>query len=257
MLYPSKDQTRSGFTLIEVILVISIMAIAYAVAMPNVRLLSGSSVAVKLGSLAGDIRSAFDLSVLSGKPHRIAFEMGTGRYWLEAATRKQIFLSDEKIDQDPTAEELADQMQAYKTKFEEYELLAGTEVYNPKTEKSIKPSSPLLQAKAALAPDSWSKVEDQEWSTRSLGPELLILDFQTERHNDKQKLEDLNPKAVQYLYFFPNGHVERALIHIGYQGANDQPDPDEKPYTLMTLPSEGTATVSSGYLEWSDSEGES
>ncbi len=248
---------KGGFTLIEVILVVSIMAIAYAVAMPNVGILSGTGVSVKLGTLAGDIRSAFDVAVLSGKPHRIVFEMGSGRYWLEVSSRRRIYLSDEKVDRDPTADELADQMESFKIKFEEYEKLAGTEVYNPKTDKPLKPTSPLLQAKALLSPDEWTKVENQEWSERNLGPELLISDFQTSRHNDKQKIEDLGPKTVQFLYFFPRGYVERALIHIAYAGNDGLPDPDEKPYTLLTLPSEGTATIESGYIEWSEALGES
>src|ERR1044072_2515869 len=97
-----------GFSLIEVIVVIALIAFVYTVALPQINQRTGAETATKLNELAGDVRSAYDLSVLTGKTYRMVFMLNSGDYWLEEADRPDVYLGMDKIDRDPTEAEEKD-----------------------------------------------------------------------------------------------------------------------------------------------------
>lgn len=241
----------SGFSLIEVIIVVSLMAFIYSVAIPQFSMRSGAETANKLNQLAGDIRSAFDMSVLTKKTYRIVFELTSGDYWLEEANGENVFLGSEKADRDLNETEEKDAAIAFDGKMEEYKALAGTAVTDPGTEKEIAPTSPILLAKNALKKPTWSPVENMEWTRRSLAPVLIIKDMQTEHHGGKQSAQDLGQgqDAHVMMYFFPNGYVEKTVIHISYRKNDFDIDDSQEPYTIITVPIEGVAEIESGYVE--------
>jgi len=239
----------AGFTLIEIIIVISLVATVYFVALPQFNLVTGTDVAVKLGQLAADIRSGYDTAVLSGKTHRLVFTLATGEYWLEVADRNDPLLGDDKLARDPTEEEEQIARDEFTERFKMFEDLAGQEIMDPETEKPIKPTSPVLEARKVLEPIKWARVEGLEWRPRSIGPYLLIQDMQAEHHAQKQTFEELGEKARAFLYFFPQGYVERAVIHVAYKRGNLEVDTDQEPYTIISSPLDGTAEVVAGMVE--------
>ena len=240
---------EQGFSLIEVIIVVTLLAFVYTVALPQLSLRTGAAVANKLNQLASDIRSAYDLSVLSGKTYRIVFEFASGSYRLEEADRSITFLGDADLDRDPTAEEEKENQLIFENDFEGYIDLAGQTVIDVDNDREISPSSPVVEAKKRLRPPVWQPVKSLEWGKKSLGPELIIMDMQTEHHSRKQDSIELGREARGFLYFFPNGYVERAVLHIGYRKGDYEVDEQEKPYTIKTNPFEGTATIIPEYEE--------
>ena len=62
-----------GFTLLEIIIVVALIAGVYTFALPQFRIFSGLEVSSTLNRLAVDIRSAWDVAVLTGKvpPSRV------------------------------------------------------------------------------------------------------------------------------------------------------------------------------------------
>ena len=80
--------TESGFSLIEIILVIAVMGSVFAMIIPNLGVIGTSEAAGKLSTLSGDIRSAYDLAVLNKKPYRMVFQFHSGDYWLESTDRQ-------------------------------------------------------------------------------------------------------------------------------------------------------------------------
>jgi prepilin-type N-terminal cleavage/methylation domain-containing protein len=84
---------KAGFTLIEIIMVVSVIGIAYFYAIPQFNIITGTETAEKLGKLSEDVRSAYDMAVLHGKPHRMVFMLATGEYWLEVADRRDVLNS--------------------------------------------------------------------------------------------------------------------------------------------------------------------
>lgn len=246
---PSAGGREAGFSLIEVIVVMALAALIFVVAAPSFTISEQTEATQKLGALAGDIRAAYDTTVLTRKPHRLVFSFGSGDYWLESTERDDFYMGDEKMDRDPTPEEIKDKIAAFEEEFEQYKLLAGKDVEDAENEKVVKPTSPLLAAKAKLSPAVWTAVEDAEWTVRHLGPQFGVRSMQAEHHGRLQTYEELGKEGFAYLYFFPQGYVERAVIHIAPADVDDKSKFDERTYTLTTEPYEGLAETTSGYKE--------
>ncbi len=246
---PPRFRGTEGLTIIELLVVISIIALISAVAVPNFSFVPGTEATHKLGNLLGDIRSAYDMSVLNRKPYRLVFEFKTGSYWLEATEDQNFFLGDEKLDRDPTPDEIKEKEAAFDEDLKRYTELAGREVEDAEKEKVIKPSSPLLAAAKKLKPTKWTAVDDAEWNKRALGPSFVIRSMQTEHLQRLLTLEELGAEGYAYLYFFPQGYVERAVIHLAPADLDDKAKLDEKTYTIRTEPYEGVATAETGYKE--------
>ncbi len=242
-------QRDSGFSLIEVIIVVALIAFVYTVAIPQFSMRSGAETANKLNQLASDIRSAFDQSVLTRKPYRIVFELQSGDYWLEEASSDSFYLGSDKTDRDLTENEEKDADLAFDSKMQEYVDLAGAAVNDPDSDKEIPPTSPILMAKNALKRPKWTPIENMEWGRRSLAPTLIIQDMQSEHHGAKQTLLDLGQDGRAMIYFFPSGYVQKAVLHIAYRRGDFEIDDTQEPYTMTTVPNEGVAETVSGYVE--------
>lgn len=246
---PFRHAARAGFSLIEVIIVVALIAFVYSVALPQLNQRTGAEVANKINQLAADVRAAYDMSVLTHKTYRLVFVMASGDYWLEEADRENVYLGSDKLDRDPTEAEEKDQQIAFDIKFKDYEDLAGQAVTDKDSDKEIPPTSPVLEAKSRLKRAGWTRVENLEWTVRSLGPILMIKDMQSEHHGQKQDFSELGGEARGMIYFFPSGYVERAVLHIAYKKDEMVPDDTQEPYTVTTNPYEGTAETVNGYVE--------
>lgn len=240
---------QSAFSLIEIIIVVALIAFVYTVALPQLNQRTGAETANKLNQLASDVRNAYDVSVLNGKPYRLVFMMAAGDYWLEESDRNDVYIGNDKLDRDPTEAEEKDEDVAFDTKFQEYVDLAGQVIVDQDNDKEIPPDSPVVEAKERLRKAKWTRVENLEWSTRTLGPNLMITDMQSEHHGHKQDFSELGAEARAMVYFFPSGYVQRAVIHIAYKKDEMVPDETQEPYTVTTDPYEGTAKIISGNVE--------
>ncbi len=250
------NQRTSAFTLIEVIFVISIIMVSFAVALPNFSIITGMDTAEKLGQLAVDVRSAYDMAVLHRKPYRLVFELSSGNYWLEAADRHALYIGDEKLNRDPSADEEKDAQDVFAQLFEEYQSLAGQEFRDSDSETVIKPFSPVLEARERLAPAKWSEIQNSEWSRRSIGADLLFKMIKCEHHGRDQLYSELGEKGRAMLYFFPHGYAEQCVMHIAYRLNDTEIDTTQEPYTLTINSYDGTAEIISGehQVELKDSE---
>ncbi|MBC7660653.1 MAG: prepilin-type N-terminal cleavage/methylation domain-containing protein [Chitinophagaceae bacterium] len=246
----SHEKARNaGFTIIEVLIVISVMALVLLLVVPNFNIVGSSEASAKINGLAGDIRAAYDMSVLHRKPFRLVFEFKTGDYWLESTERLDFQLGDNQMLHDPSPEETKESVTKFDGDFLEYVEMAGKEVKDSDTEVMIKPTSPLIAARARLRPVEWRATDDAEWAKRSLGPMFLIRAMQAEHHKSMQTYEELQTDGYAYLYFFPQGYVERAVIYIAPTDEADKSKWDQLTYTVTTRAWEGFAEVESGYKE--------
>ncbi|MEY4632027.1 MAG: hypothetical protein RIQ81_2147 [Pseudomonadota bacterium] len=236
-----------GLTLFEVVIVVALVAFIYSVAIPQFSAKSGAEAATKVGRLAEDVRSAFDLSVLTGRPYRLVFEFNSGRYWLETTDQKDFVLGDARLQNDPTEEEEKDLEAAAENEFLEYESLAGEPIVDPDTQTEFKPVSPVVQAKARLLRPKWTRVTNLEWRERTLGPFLMVKEMQAEHHASKQSVVDMQENGRAFLYFLPGGYVERAWMIISYKKDDRVPDDTIPPYTFKTSAYAGTLdTIDTG-----------
>jgi general secretion pathway protein H len=239
--------SQTGMSLIEIIIVVSLVALVYAMAAPDLLMGKEAEVKQRVNRLAEDIRSAYDIAVLTGKYQRIVFDMRSGDYWLETTDSERVVMGSQELDRDPVQADEQEVEAQFNERFKEYETLAGSEVQDPSDESVIKPTSPILQAKSALQGVKWTKVQSGEWDTRNLGPELVIQGMQTEHHRAQQTAETVGEGGVCVLYFFPEGYVEKAVIYLNeaeYSGDNKRP-----PYSIITEPYEGMAEIFPEYKE--------
>jgi len=244
-----RKSSIAGITLIEVILVISLMAFMLVVMAPNITLSEANEVSSKLGKLSSDFRSAYDSAVLSGKTHRLGFDLGQGTYWLEMTDSNQVKLGASILDRELTPEEEQEKSERFDQEFERFVDLADRAFPDPETGKDIVPESPVLQAKAALKGPKWKLVESGEWGERQLGDILMFRDIQAFHHVSKISLADARDKAIAYIYFFPSGYIEPAFLHLAYKGKDGAVNEQKSPYTIVINSYEGYVDIKDGYVE--------
>lgn len=249
MVNDHQRQHELGMSFIEIIMVIAVIGTMFVVMIPNLGVVGTTEAASKIATLIGDIRATFDQAVLEGRPYRMVFDFNSGDYWLEVSDRTNFLIPSEKLERELSPDDLEIQKEEFEEQKELYTQLAGKEFTDEDGEVTIPPTSPLLQAYDRLMPAKWTKVEDIEWVGRSLGPYYAIQDMQTEHHSRLVRLQEYQDAAIAYLYFFPKGYVEKAVIHIGAKLGEYEIDPNEQPFTVTTKPYEGLAEFQTGYIE--------
>ena len=247
----TKNERNSelGVTLIEVILVLSLMAFMLVIMAPNIHMSEANEVTSKLGKLSSDIRSAYDSAVLSGHTHRLGFDLGKGVYWLEATEAENVKLGAGQLDRELTPEEEVERAEKFEREFERYVDLAAKPVTDPDTGKDVKVDSPVTNAKEALMGPKWKEVTSGEWAQRELGDYLMIKDMKAYHHQKPISMSDSSDKAIAYIYFFPSGYIEPFYIHIGYRGKDGSFNEQKSPYTITANSYEGYAEVKDGFEE--------
>jgi general secretion pathway protein H len=240
---------QSGMTLIEVMVVVGLIAFIYAIALPQFSLKTGTEAATKVQRLADSIRNAFDMAVLNQKTYRLVVEFGSGKYYLQEAS-SDFFIDSEPVDKDLTEEEETARREEFDSKTKEYESMAGDPIKDEEG-NDIDGSnlSPILRNRGRAAPMKWETVEGMEWVNLSLGDFLMVTEIQAEHHSQKQLLSDLLPNGRAFIYFYPEGYVEKAYIRVAYKLDDFTPDESQKPYTIVTRPFLGTAEVNAGIVE--------
>ena len=242
-------KTSQGFSLFELVIVISLMAFIFVAAVPNFSLRTGAEAQTNVNKLSADVRAAFDTAVLTGKPYRMVFNLASGEYWLETTERKEFFLGDAKQPRDLSEEEENDEVEGFDQTFKEYEDLAGDAIADSDAEKEIPPSSPLLAAKERLRKPKWTKVTNSEWRGRSVGPVLIFKGIQAEHHAGIQSFAELGERARAMIYFFPSGYAEKAVLYLAFRKGDFEFDEKLSPYRLIIDSYSGTAEISSSAEE--------
>ena len=235
--------------MIEIIIVVALIAFIYSVAIPQFNLRTGVEATTKINQIASDIRNAFDSAVLTGKVHRLVFQLCAGEYWLEYTEAENFYLGNADLDHDLTESEERDLQDAFIDEFTNYEDLLGEAITNPDDDSQIPQTSPVMQARDRLELPRWSEVKNLEWNRSNLGSYLMFQSLQAEHHGRKQEARDLGEEGRAYIYFFPEGYVERAMLHVAYRAGECAPDQEQAPYTILTRPYEGVAEIRPGYEE--------
>lgn len=187
---------KNGFSLIEILVVVAIIASIYSLILPNLITDSGVSENNKLEVLSADISGLIDSSILANSYHRIEFKKN-GEYILSKTESEYI---------DPNVMQSEDDLTLLQERFEEYKILAGDDI-ELEGDKKIKRKTPVLVSfeKILKRPD-WQIIKK-----RKLSPELTINDLHLKRLGGTVKLEDKDSVSV---YIKPNGNIERTLINF-------------------------------------------
>ena len=244
-----KPSSSRAFTLIELVIVISMLGLVYSLAAPNLTSKSAVEAISRLGRFAGDIRSAFDLAVLTGKPHRMAIRLHDSKYWLEYTDNPHVYIGDKNTSVEVSREEEEQRKEEFDANFERYRELFDEPVKSLESDKDIPNVSPVLNAYEALRGPEWKVVDSLEWRPRQLGEVIGFSSVQTEHHQTPVSVEENGLEAFAYVYFLPKGYVERAVFYLYYMKDEKTFDLEQEPYSVITLPYRGEARVESGLEE--------
>ncbi|HEY5453201.1 MAG TPA: prepilin-type N-terminal cleavage/methylation domain-containing protein, partial [Polyangia bacterium] len=94
-----------GFTLIEVLLVVTIGAVLAGLAIRGLRSLRKADLREASAQMSGAMRYLFDRASTTGKIHRIVIDMETGTYWAEVSDDRFYIPREETVEQLQAREE--------------------------------------------------------------------------------------------------------------------------------------------------------
>ncbi len=194
-------RNQRGFTLIELIVVVAVMAVITAAVVTGVGNVRGASVQSETGKIGVAVRYLYNLTVLSGKVHRLVFDLDKRMYWGEEQTSddpcQQFLLPGEGDDEEAK--------KAAKKK--------------PKKSKSGK-GGKVVEDEPAKMDAGFTETKSRLLAKYTMDAGISIAGVMTSHQNEPLK------KGTAYLYFFPNGTTENALIWVKGDGAAEDDDAD-------------------------------
>jgi general secretion pathway protein H len=221
------SRSKSGLTLIEVMVVVAIAALLLGAAVVSINALTGARARATLGELGATARALYDTAALTGHTCRMVFEMPAGdatgfTYRAECANRAVTASSDRE-------QQLKDENQA----------LADAAKRGARGGSGSPPrSGPSLLDVLSQEKD---RVEHFAKFSTFISPEI------EPRRVSGVKLSVWTPhqrlpakSGLAYVYFFPQGSVERAQL-TARQG--------NSVWTLSISPVTGQTTVVDGEME--------
>ena len=84
-------QAQAGVTLIEIIVVMALMALMFAVAAPSLRTVLGADKRQGSQEVAATLRAVYEEAVVRNQPMRVVFDLDSRSYWVEASDHVVIF----------------------------------------------------------------------------------------------------------------------------------------------------------------------
>jgi prepilin-type N-terminal cleavage/methylation domain-containing protein len=191
-------RNQRGFTLIELIVVVAVMAVITVAVVTGVGNVRGASVQSETGKIGVAVRYLYNLTVLSGKVHRLVFDLDKRMYWGEEQTTDdpcQQFLLPGEGDEEEAKK-------AAKRK--------------PKKGKGGK----VVEEEPAKLDGGFAETKSRLLAKYTLDAGISIAGVMTSHQNEPLK------KGTAYLYFFPNGTTENALIWVKGDGEAEDDDAD-------------------------------
>lgn len=220
-----RRRAHSGFTLIEILVVLCIVGVLAALSVRGLRSLARSDLRASVSHLSGAIRYLFDRASTTGQYHRLVIDLETGRYWAE--------VSDDAfyLPRDPETESSAKKLAALEAELDEKDA----------RRKEMAAASGDVDMSKVLPMDFRpKKARFGAFKESNLKPVTMknteVMDVFTPR------VADPVTKGRAYIYFFPLGQTEPAIIHLS--------DPQEQTiYSLVVHPITGRVRIYNSYVE--------
>lgn len=175
MLTRDQRENHSGFTLIELMVVVALIALISVMALPSL----GSFFQVSLNSssreLAATIREAYNATLITGELHRIAYDLKSGQYWVEKGPNTAVLETKESREREERRKRL---------RF---------------GEKSTEEKS------------GFSMDKDVTSKKKSLPRGVGFEDIVSEQNREPQTAET---GGIAYTHIFPNGLTEQTIVHL-------------------------------------------
>jgi general secretion pathway protein H len=214
-----------GFSLIETMVVVGIVGMLVGGSVYGLRALAKSELRSSAAKLAGGIRYCFDRAVTTGGYYRLVLDLDGNKYWVEKSDNR-MYLTREK-ERSPGQGKAFD-YEAEEKKREEEEAKEKERFASRGTGlgSALEPPPAPRRAKFATFKDATlNQVKLKK---------TQLFDVYTARQREPYTA------GRAYLYFFPDGHTERAIVRLR---------DGESWYSLVVHPLTGRVEVKSGKID--------
>ena len=181
------DQNQKGFTLIELLVVVALVGMIFLFALPKVTSAMRLSLDSSSREMASVIREAYNATMVTGRVHRVVWDLKEQKYWVEAGGTSLLLDTEASIEKDAARKRRTVQKEGE----EEGQNLPPGQL--PFTLNRL-----VTRSKQSLP--------------RGVEYEDIIT----------EKSEDPITSGVAYTHFFPHGIVEQTLIHLKDNSGHQQ-----------------------------------
>jgi general secretion pathway protein H len=208
-----------GFTLIEIMIVLMIVGAAIGATALSFRASDRTSAKSNAARLGSSIRYLYDRAVTTGGYYRLVINLSANKYWAERSDERFYLVRDK--EESPGRGKAPDEA-AKERKLKEEEEAKKLQVTGLAAQ--LQPPPEPRRARFAAFQDSTLPKVDLRGAR--------LRDLYTRRQPEPYT------EGKAYLYFFPDGHTERAVLHVEDTGGDV--------YTLFVHPLTGRVEVKSG-----------
>ena len=245
-------RTETGFTLIEVLLVMGVIAAISAAVLPNLGLTPNSQMSIALRDVTNNMRATYDSAVLTGRVHRMVLSLKKGEYWAEAAPlgyegRPPLAIPDTSSASSSFNADARARLVEELTKV----TAEPRRPNNAKVgeEKYYNARSILVVQKKALEPVKWSEIDDAVLFKRLLPGDVVFAGIVTDTMKEKITYPGSSEAEFAYIYFFPQGEVQQSAIQIALKKTETEINEEGPRFTLLGDPLSGHTEIREGLQE--------
>ena len=222
-------------TLIEIMIVLSIVGMAMGAVALSFRAIAKANARSSASKLAAGIRYLYDQAIVTGSYYRLSIDLGNedspSTSYKAERSDERFFLRREKENAPGRGRAFDDEAERKRIEEEDKRAKDGAQGLAAQ----LQPPPTPKRARFETFKDSMLPTVDMK--------NVYIRDVYTPRQNEPY----VEGKA--YLYFFPDGHTEHAVLHVvsGRRPRSDQvQDPDADVYTLVLHPLTGRLELLNG-----------
>ena len=209
-------------TLVEIMIVITIVGAAMGGVVLSFRAIGRTQARGSATRLGAGIRYLYDQAIVTGKYYRLTVNLDDGSYKAERSDERFFLASDKEVAPGGGKAFDAD---------EETRRLDEEEAREKERSSSL--------ARQLQPPPVPKRAHFQSFTDAMLPTVTMSGGYIRDLYTPRQREPYTEGKA--YLYFFPDGHTERAVIHLG----TDKED-EESQYTLLVQALTGRVEIKPG-----------
>lgn len=249
---------RSGFTLIEIIIVLALIGLIATFILPALRRSIKSEMMDGIHNISSQIKLTYDDTIFTGRVHRMIFDIKNGTFWTEIAPEKfkgrAPVLTEESKNQNIEKIKYFDRFndEANSAKILEQPIL---EI--PVEQRAVLGNSGSL---CNNQKNCWRSSSNKLISSKQFAGNLVFvrittglsetpLIFTSNLKSSPTESKAPEEKNLAYIYFFPDGSTTPASFQLGFRDENWNIDTNALKYTLNLNIFTGQLKLLQGFQE--------